>query len=358
MSINIFDRENNNFDIIRLIASLMVIYAHSYAIAPKEGKMDLVTRLTGITHAGEIAVFIFMFLSGALVFKSMEHSLSMKDFITKRFFRIYPPLVVCIIFCVSLGLIFTDLTIINYLKDPQLYKYILGNLKLIWNEHFLPGVFTDHPNQGVNGSLWSITLEARLYIMVGMFGMFGLLKYRDTANIVIIFLIFGVLTFPNLMPLVGSNQELFGLGVFPQYTITFLIGGLIYYNNKNFIMNYGIVVCLLIVTILTSDTSLHKTFIMLFSIALAYQISTSKTIIKFRLKEDISYGVYLYGWPMAQVVYKLLPKVGPEINTILSCILTIIVAKLSWKYIEKPAIRFSRDISKKYFSNSISSTTS
>jgi len=304
--------------------------------------MDFVVRLTGITHSGEIAVFIFFFFSGALIFKSISTSESILSYATKRFFRIFPPLAACIFFCVGLGLVFTNLSPLSYIKNAEVYHYISSNLSLIWNAHFLPGLFSEHPDPAINGSLWSITLEARLYLVVGVIGMLGVLRNRETANMVIILMLIGVLVFPSVIPLIGSDMNLLGHGVFPQYTVTFLLGGFVYYNNSNFILRASTVFILGLLLILSKDTVIFKSTIMIFSIALAYYIGTRSLIIKWRLPADVSYGIYLYGWPSSQLVYHMLPSIEPELNAFLSCILAGILAIVSWFCIEKPSINFAR----------------
>lgn len=287
---NIFERSQNNFDLIRLIAAYMVIWTHSYFIAPKDGSTELISRLTSVTYAGEIAVFIFFFFSGAFIFKSMASSKSEVDFIIKRFFRIFPPLVACVLFAVAVGMALTTLSIADYLQDQQVHRYISNNLKLIWNEHFLPGVFQDHPDKGLNGSLWSITLEARLYLVVFIVGLFGVFRERLSASLAIVLMLVWLLTSPDTVPLLGSSMQLLGQGVFPKYAITFLAGGLVFHNSAHFKIKAPAVAALLVALVLTKDTVLFKAAIMIFSIALAYYFGTSAVAMKVRLPADYPMG--------------------------------------------------------------------
>lgn len=341
---NAFERNCNNFDLIRLIAAYMVIWAHSYAISPKDGKTELLIRLTGITHAGEIAVFIFFFFSGAFIFKSMESSKTEFDFLVKRFFRIVPALVVCVLLVAAMGMLFTTLSISDYLKDHQVHKYITHNIKLVWNEHFLPGVFENHPNKGVNGSLWSITLEARLYLTIFIVGLLGVFRERYTASVVIVLLLVWVFISPASVPLLGSDKQLMGLEVFPQYTVTFLLGGLVYYNSTYFKVDTAAIVVLGVAMALSRNTMLFKSAIMVFSIGLAYYIGTSKLAMKIHLPADFSYGIYLYGWPAGQLAYELFPNAGPEGNTLIAFVVATILAVGSWYLIEKPSLNLARRI--------------
>jgi len=52
---------------------------------------------------------------------------------------------------------------------------------------------------------------------------------------------------------------------------------------------------------------------------------------------DISFGVYLYGWPITKVLIFIIPDSGPLIINILSLALAAFFGLVSWNFIEKPA---------------------
>jgi peptidoglycan/LPS O-acetylase OafA/YrhL len=54
---------------------------------------------------------------------------------------------------------------------------------------------------------------------------------------------------------------------------------------------------------------------------------------------DFSYGVYIYGWPVAQTLVHLQPGIGPEALAAASLLLTLPFAVASWYLVERPAIR-------------------
>ena len=75
-----YKRENNNFNLVRMIAAYAVIYAHSYAIQPN-GRGDIITQLSKVTHAGQLAVFIFVFLTGIYLFDSLKNTKNIAIFL-------------------------------------------------------------------------------------------------------------------------------------------------------------------------------------------------------------------------------------------------------------------------------------
>ena len=61
-----------------------------------------------------------------------------------------------------------------------------------------------------------------------------------------------------------------------------------------------------------------------------------------RIREtDLSYGLYLYGWPAAQLVQSVAPG-GPWHNTLWATLLAGGLAAISWFAIERPALRLKR----------------
>ena len=78
---------------------------------------------------------------------------------------------------------------------------------------------------------------------------------------------------------------------------------------------------------------------------LAEQTGLRETLfqeIKGRIREtDLSYGLYLYGWPAAQLVQSVAPG-GPWHNTLWATLLAGGLAAMSWFAIERPALRLKR----------------
>lgn len=84
-----------NFNLVRLILSLLVIVGHSYDLfldADSAG-MDPVWAITKFTYAGHTAVLLFFFLSGLLVTASARKHKPIV-FMVHRLSRIYPALLV------------------------------------------------------------------------------------------------------------------------------------------------------------------------------------------------------------------------------------------------------------------------
>jgi peptidoglycan/LPS O-acetylase OafA/YrhL len=59
----------------------------------------------------------------------------------------------------------------------------------------------------------------------------------------------------------------------------------------------------------------------------------------FDLRHDLSYGVYLYGWPLQQALRQLFPTATAVALLGPALLLTLAVAALSWFGVERPALR-------------------
>lgn len=165
--------KKNNFDILRLIAAVMVIYSHSYALC---GKTELGPPFYQQSYGG-LGVAIFLIISGFLVTLSWSRSENLKVFLKARFLRIFPALIF-VIFATTfiMGPLVTSLPVSQYFKNPETYQY-LKNITLFDIRYNLPGIFTDNIYKGaVNGSLWSLEYEFTFYLILAFLGISGLLK--------------------------------------------------------------------------------------------------------------------------------------------------------------------------------------
>ncbi len=57
---------------------------------------------------------------------------------------------------------------------------------------------------------------------------------------------------------------------------------------------------------------------------------------------DISYGVYLWGWPVQQTVVNLLPTMGYRGSLLVTYTTVCTLALISWFLVEKPSIQFGK----------------
>lgn len=160
------NREDNRFDVLRLLAAWLVLFSHCYPLGGRPTLEPLMSTV-GIDTLGGVGVAIFFVLSGYLVSISLERSSSVLEFARRRVLRIYPALVVVCLLCVLvLGPLMTTLPLAEYGSSRMTWDY-LRNASAVSIRFQLPGVIAGNPLPGVlNGSLWSLPYEISCYIVL------------------------------------------------------------------------------------------------------------------------------------------------------------------------------------------------
>lgn len=321
----------NNFNLIRLVAAWSVIYSHAWAITGTAG-VDAVGWLTGTKSAGALAVDVFFVISGFLVAASLQRN-TLRDFVLARALRIYPALVVCVALTVLvLGpLLSTDPA---YWRAPGTWRYLWANASLWRAEFWLPGVFESLPRTAVNGSLWTLPIEGRLYLLLALAGIAGMLaprRYLAAWGVAIA----GVCAYAwRAAPLPEHIAYLAWVTAF------FITGTLVWVYRERIRLSWWPPLALLAAAALARGT---PAFAPVYFALVAYgtfQLALAPALPRIR-RTDLSYGVYLYGWPMQQLAL-LAGATGVLANTLAATVLAFACAAASWYLVEHPALRWKQ----------------
>jgi peptidoglycan/LPS O-acetylase OafA/YrhL len=330
----------NNFTTLRIILAWSVLYGHGYAVQKIIGYNDPLNKIfLGSTWIGEVAVNGFFAISGFLVTASIIKR-GVIDYSISRILRIFPALIVCIIFSVFvIGPLFTQLTFSEYFSDSKTYEY-LKNATLYFNMHWtLPGVFENNIRNAVNGSLWTLPAEVRCYLFLAIVSLFAVFKQRTIANLMIFtLLVFGFFYFKEI-PLISINAK------WSKPSLFFLIGVFFYINRDKILINFRLA---LLALVLINFSFGQEWFMYVYPLALVYfllyLVYATKYLKTDKKLGDISYGVYIYAWPIQQSVASLFPDFTPTQNTMLSTVVVFILAYTSWHYLEKPFLSLKSKI--------------
>jgi len=333
-----YENGNDNFLLLRLIAAALVIFGHSYGFSGLPNYGDFIVRAgwgKGI-YTGSIAVDMFFVISGFLVTASYIKRASLLVFLESRALRILPAYVCCIVLtALLLGALFTDLPALQYWSTTQTWNYIYTNLKLspgmIWT---LPGVFIHNflPNT-VNGSIWTLPAEVRMYVWVAVLGVLGVLSRRWLANCAFAVLLAVGWFAPEYVPLVKSDGWMPLAGFF-------LAGAFCFVNREHIPVSTALLLGLIGLT-----WAVHGSvaFFPMFGVAVTYFCFWFAYVPNFHFFNrfgDYSYGVYLWGFPVQQAVSVTIGRPVPAwINFLLSLAIALALAALSWHWVEKPALR-------------------
>lgn len=327
----VFGARNNSMNIMRLLTALAVIYGHASAVTGR-GPSDIFLQYVGYKFIGGVAVDVFFVLSGFLITASVMSGNGIRYFIASRVLRIYPALIVCCV--LSVFFLGSLLTISDqYWQSMDTWRYLLGNATAYRTEYFLPGVFSELHDHAINGSLWSLQIEVRLYLMIGIGFLIGVFSSKRVFNA----LFFTVIILGYFAP--DMFSRLFEPENHRHVAMMFMIGSFAWVNRESIPMRPDVMFALLVFA-----ASLHGTSKFGFAYALllpylVFYIAIGKWGLWFNRWGDYSYGTYLYGWPCQQLVLMSFPDIGNVGNTILSGVLAVFLAFLSWHLVEKSSLQ-------------------
>lgn len=327
---------HNNFNILRFAAALMVLYGHICLLTGRPAFLlgqDLI-------HA--VGVKLLFVVSGFLITKSYLSDPNFLRYMLKRCFRIFPALLGVVLLSIFLlGPCFTSLPLRDYFSAAATWTY-LRNL-LFFPIYVLPGVFTENVYPHViNGALWTLPVEFTMYLLVPLFVLLFRKKRLGVgmAAVGVLLLVVYLLRaayFPELrLVLFGTNWP----DALPLLPYFFMGSALSQVKQKRF-FNLQLGMALLIA--LLSFSFPHAVFdlLALFVLpycALSFALAEQPLFAGFLPKTDLTYGLYLYGFPVQQVLCRLLLPYSPPIALLflLSVCIALPFALFSLFCIEKP----------------------
>ncbi len=334
-------REDNRFDILRLLAALLVVVSHCYPLGGRPALEPLI-RFVGVDSLGGAGVVIFFVLSGYLVSISLERSPGVLEFARRRALRIYPALVALCLLCVGvLGPLMTTLSLADYASNPMTWAYF-RNISAVSIRYELPGFLPGNPMPGVvNGSLWSLTYEIGCYVVLA--GL-GLLPGTLRGKVVVAFLLLTALfVLRPAVPPASPAEKFLGLDYYHvKLGLVFALGA-VFGCWRERIRPLLWPALLALGAVLATQGRLQMLLFLFGLGTLALWLALSARWLP-RIPArigDWSYGAYLYGFPVQQVLahYKL-NEVSFAAYVGVCTVVTFALGGLSWHLVEKQALRW------------------
>jgi len=331
------ERGTNNFDFLRVLAALLIAFSHSYALLNRYNVEPFMLATHHRYDGSFIALGIFFAISGFLITKSVVHSGSLLQYAWKRFLRIQPLLiVVCLLSIFIIGPLFSNLNTASYFSNATTYTYLRNIFPATGIQFGLPGVFEHNLKEnGVNGSLWTLIIEERLYVFTAI--VFWLhRKFKKTYIALIVF--YNLLyVWNNHVVYFSSSNFLNGQSAY--YALLFLNAGLLYlsgYDFKNKSTGLSLfMACLLLgaALIFPAIGYFQLWFIPLAVILFSYRKLPTNKAGKWG---DFTYGIYIFSFPVQQMLIAFtqgnLKPLQLFAYTVAIC---LPLAILSWHLLEK-----------------------
>src|SRR5690606_6226087 len=243
--------------------------------------------------------------------------------------RILPALVACVALAVLvLGPLLT--TSPQYWRDPATWDYLWVNGSLWSSRYFLPGVFDTLPNPAVNGSLWTLPIEARLYLALLLASLCGVLTPRRYTPLWAVALLaaWAWAAWRHPLPDVLAN--------YAWCAAFFITGTLCWVQRSRIVLDGRLLLALLAACALARGSGwFHLPYFATVCygtlwLAFAPRPPMIRTT-------DLSYGLCLCGWPAGQLVQLHSPG-GALHNTLWATLRAALLAAGAWFLVERPAL--------------------
>lgn len=337
-------RHSNNFDFLRVVAALTVVFSHSFLIAyGTQANEPLVAFTHNQCSLGLVSVFIFFVISGYLVTESFCRQPKPGGFALRRTARIYPGLLANgLVIAFVLGPVVTTLPLAAYLADPKLHAF-LGEYAALWPGPLtLPGVLFADTSVGnlVNGAFWTLCFEVMMYATVLILGLVRGLR----LSVALVLLAVGIVAIWW-----DERWSLSWLGYLRGWLWMlshFAAGMVMYFLRGRLDFRWYFAAAAVALLLVTSQFGEFITFFAPAGGYLTIWAATARYWPRLdyaRQVGDLSYGVYIYGWPCEELVMWLSGgRTGWWQVTLGALTLVLPLAWLSWHGVEKWVLRWAR----------------
>lgn len=345
-----FDPHDNALNAWRLVMATGVILCHSWPLTGRRVSFEPAHQLLS-----EVWVDGFFAMSGFLITWSWFRHPALRTYFIARGLRIVPGLWACLIvtavviapLCVAIQ----GGSAASLLLSLEPIRYVLANMGVMMLKTDIGGTPHGVPWPGQwDGSLWTLAFEMFCYITIAVLGALGLLRRLWLIPALLVLTLWwsaslGPSTgFAEEPPIPGRRVDPAAMTLFieqstARFALMFLAGALMY-QLRNVIPARWSLTAICAVIVLAS--SLLPNYRLVAAVPLAYALIVSGALLRSKwlnLRTDLSYGVYIYAWPIQQLlVISGLAFLNPFVFAVIATIVTLPLAALSWYAVERPAL--------------------
>ena len=211
-------------------------------------------------------------------------------------------------------------------------------------QYQLPGLWTDRLDTSVNASAWSIPLEVGCYVFL----LFAFLACRHLKlkpwMPLLLALFLSLLPHEWYLHLIGKGYSI----VEPVDLFCFAVGAGMAFAKDRIRINKTLIVVLLIVCVLTWRWANVIQYLYPLTVSLTLLYATSiAPLVRLKPKHDVSYGLYLWHWPVYQLMFTFLGAINPYLFFLVCMPVTVTLSYVSARLIEEPCMALGRRLGKR-----------
>lgn len=338
----VLDLRNNALNAWRLVLASGVILQHSWPLTGRKLPGPGEQLLTQVWVDG------FFVVSGFLITSSWVRNPRLREYFVARILRIFPGLWVCLavvaFVAAPIGVAIQGGSATRLLLSPAPIFYWLNNAVLNVYHAGIGGTPKNVPFPGVwDGVLWTLIFEIFCYIAVALAGVAGLFNRRWPAPVVFtLFLVAAALVSYPVQAVPTLPQMI------TRFALVFAAGAVLHEFRDVVPARWSLVALSAVIVVVAGVVV--PNYRILAALPLAYAVVVSGALIhnsRLRLRTDLSYGVYVYAWPVQQLLVICgLAFLPPVAFAVVAGVATVPLAALSWFLVEKRALslktRFKR----------------
>ncbi|HLZ76779.1 acyltransferase [Phenylobacterium sp.] len=330
-----------SFGALRLLLASLVIFSHAPQMLDGNMSREPLHLVFGTLSLGSLAVDGFFLISGYLI--SASFVADPKFYAWKRILRIYPAFVLCYLLCIFFV---APLAGANFnALGPKNWALLVARAAVLKAPQ-IDSAFVGLPIPALDGSMWTIAYEARCYVLAALLGLCGLYRHRRLLFAIALAVVLAnfVFLFPFGKAVVAATRPVWAIFGEPvpavRLTSAFLCGVVFRVQGMRY-HGWIALACVATLAAALSFPALAEVAVMtaggyvLFWVALQVKW---RPMLVLNAEDDISYGVYLYAWPISELTIWYWRDVSLAALVMVTLVGAAVCGAISWRLVEKPAL--------------------
>ena len=329
---------DNNYNLLRALAATIIAFYHSFYMAL--GPLMTDDTYPALYQLSQIVLNFFFVASGFLIAQSFERRRDLVSYIIARCLRLLPGVfVLSVLVCFVVGPLVTDVPLADYFGALQTWVYVPLTTAL-QPDALLPGVFASNTNPDeIVTAMWTLRYEVVCYVGLAFVGVFlGLQRSLKFSILMGLFACcYGVISY------LTDLREIAGVNHLMHFGLSFFIGMVFFVYRSTIVLHWGIALGASLLAFFAYQV-FGKAAEPVVIGAMAYVVFWLAYVPGGLLRTynqlgDYSYGIYIYHYPVQQILMHWIGGFSAVGLFALSFPLVVCLAILSWVLVERPALK-------------------